>query len=77
MLQAEFSTSRDRIEGVTVSGLRGSRGKEMKPRFVFVEDILEGDVYSKELFKEAIRQHFNGYGYKTEFVWFSNYTFFD
>jgi len=75
--QAEFSTSRDRIEGVTVRGLRSSRGKEMKPRFVFVEDILEGDVYSKELFKEAIRQHFKGYGYKTEFVWFSNYTFFD
>ncbi len=45
--QAEFSTSRDRIEGVTVRGLRSSRGKEMKPRFVFAEDVLEDDVYQE------------------------------
>lgn len=75
--QAEFSPSRDRIESVTVRGLRNKSKKEIKPRVVFASDLLEDSVYSKEMFQEAIRQHFKSVGYNTKFVWFSNYTFFD
>lgn len=75
--QTEFASSKDRIYGVTVRGLRNRSGKNMNIRVILAEDLFEDAVYSKDVFQEAIRQHFKSFGYGIDFVWFSNYTFFD
>ena len=75
--QAEFSSRKDRIEGVTVRGIIGANRREMKPRVVLAKDLLEDDVYSKEMFQEAIRQHFRGVGYNVSRIWFSQFTYID
>lgn len=75
--QTEFTSKKDRIESVTVRGVILRNNKEMKARVVFAKDLLEDDVYSKEMFQEAIRQHFKGVGYKVSGIWFSRFTYFD
>ena len=75
--QTEFTSKRDKIESVTVRGVILRNKIEMKPRVVFAKDLLTDDVYSKELFQEAIRQHFRCVGYNVSRIWFSQFTYRD